>query len=185
MSNSKAAMAALVLAALLGGALWYGPNRKAIPDVKPQTAAVAAPDTAHEKITLEEQLKKKPGHAPVLLRLAQIATEQKQPGEARRRLEEVLKAEPKNIEALLELGRACYELDDLPCAIAETEKILANDPNHVDALYNLGAIYANSGDVTKALPHWRKAVQVAPESESGKKAAAGLKQLAPAGPGGV
>ncbi|HEY3441840.1 MAG TPA: tetratricopeptide repeat protein [Paludibaculum sp.] len=177
MSNLKAAIAALALAAMLGGALWYGMNRKIIPEVKPQPAAVAAPDTAHEKITLEEQLKKKPGHAPVLLRLAQIATEQGQPGEARRRLEEVLKAEPKNMEALLELGRACYELNDLPCAISETATLVELDPKNVDALYNLGAIYANTGDVGKAKEYWQKAVHVAPESESGKKSAAGLKQV--------
>jgi len=169
MSNAKAALAAVTLGLLLGGALWFGLNRKSIPDVQTQSGPVAPPNPTHEKASLEEQLSKKPGHAPVLLRLAQIATEQRQPAEARRRLEELLKVEPDHLEALLELGRACYELDDLPCAIAETEKILAKDPNHVDALYNLGAIYANSGDVAKARQHWQKAVQVAPESESGKR----------------
>lgn len=185
MSNAKATLAAVTLAVLVGGALWFGLNRKSIPEVHTQAGPVAPASPAHEKASLEDQLRKKPGHAPVLLRLAQIATEQGQHAEARGRLEELLKVEPDHLEARLELGRACYELDDLPCAIAETEKILVKDPNHVDALYNLGAIYANSGDIAKARLHWQRAVQVAPDSESGKKAAAGLKQLGGGGPGGA
>ena len=181
MSNLKATLAALGLAAVLAGALWYGMNRQAIPEVKTQTP-VAPPNAAHEKVSLEEQLQKKPGHAPVLLRLAQIATEQGQPAEARSRLEELLKVEPANVEALLELGRTCYELNDLPCAIAKTEKVVEQDPKHVDALYNLGAIFANTGNTAKAREYWGRAVQVGPDSESGKKSAAGLKQLGGGGP---
>ncbi|MGJ5814825.1 tetratricopeptide repeat protein [Paludibaculum fermentans] len=177
MNSSKAALAAVALAVLLGGALWFGLNRKSPPAVQTQAEPVVPPNAAHEKASLVEQLRKMPGHAPVLLRLAEIATEQGQPAEARGRLEELLMTEPNHLEARLELGRACYELDDLPCAIAETEKVLAQDPKHVDALYNLGAIHANSGDAAKARQYWRKAVQVAPDSASGQKSAAASKQL--------
>lgn len=184
MSSARAAIAATTLAILIAGALWFGMSRKAAPAVQTPTTPSAPPNAAHERASLEEQLRKKPGHAPVLLRLAQIAMEQGQPAEARGRLEELLKAEPKNLEAMLELGRTCYELDDLSCAIAETEKVLAQDGKHVDALYNLGAIYANTGDTMKARQYWQKAVQSAPDSDSGKKSAAALKQLGAGGTGG-
>ncbi len=177
MSKSNVILAAGALCLLLLGGLWLALNRKNGPQSPAGVGSGAPTNRAHEKAMLEEQLRKKPGHAPVLLRLAQLATEQSQPAEARRFLEELLKTEAGNVEAMLELGRACYELNDLPCATAETEKILAVDPNHADALYNLGAIHANIGQTEKARQYWRRAVRSSPSSESGKKAAAGLKQL--------
>jgi TolA-binding protein len=51
------------------------------------------------------------------------------------------------------------------------------EPNHVDALYNLGALSANAGQNEKARQYWERAVESAPTSESGKKAAEGLRQL--------
>ncbi len=177
MSRWKALLAALAVGLLFAGVFWYMLNPKAAPPPTVKTEPMAPPNPAHEKAMLEEQLRKKPAHAPVLLRLAQLATEQGKPAEARRRLEELLKADPSHVEARLELGRTCYELNDLACATAETEKILAVNPNQVDALYNLGAIHANLGQNDKARQYWRRALQAAPSSESGKKAAAGLKQI--------
>jgi len=178
MSITKALIVSILVALVAGAGMWVALNRKVPPDKSPAASTPAAPpNPAHEKASLEEQLKKKPGHAPVLLRLAQIDLEQNQPAEARRRLEELLKAEPTNVEALLELGRACYAAEDLPCAIAETGKILEQDPKHPDALYNLGAILANQGQAAKAREYWTRAVQAAPDSDSGRKAAAALKQL--------
>jgi tetratricopeptide (TPR) repeat protein len=177
MRRYKALLAAGVVGLLFAGIFWRLLNPRAAPTPMAKTEPVAPPNPAHEKAMLEEQLRKKPSHAPVLLRLAQLATEQGRPAEARRHLEALLKADPSHLEARLELGRACYALNDLACATTETEKILAVDPNHADALYNLGAIHANIGQTGKAREYWNRAVRTAPSSESGKKAAAGLKQL--------
>jgi Tfp pilus assembly protein PilF len=177
MSGKIALLAAGALCLLVIGGLWLGLERKSAQSPSSAAGPVAPTNRAHEKAMLEEQLKQKPGHAPVLLRLAQLATEDGQPAEARRVLEVLLKTDPSHLEARLELGRACYELNDLVCATAETEKILAVDPNHADALYNLGAISANSGQTEKARQYWRKAAQSAPSSASGKKASQALKQL--------
>lgn len=178
MTTGKAIGISAVAGLLLIAAGWFAVHRKSTASPAPaQAAAPAPPNAAHEKATLEEQLKKNPGHTPVLLRLAQLATEQSQPAEARKHLDAILKAEPGNTEALLELGRACYELNDVGCATSATEKILAVDPDHADALYNLGAIYANIGQTQKARQYWERAAQKAASTESGKKAAAALKQL--------
>jgi tetratricopeptide (TPR) repeat protein len=178
MTTGKAIGISTAAGLLLIATGWFATHRKSTA-TPPQTqaAAPAPPNAAHEKATLEEQLKKNPGHTPVLLRLAQLATEQSQPAEARKHLDAILKAEPANTEALLELGRACYELNDVDCATKATEKILAVDPGHADALYNLGAIYANLGQNQRARQYWERAAQKADSSESGKKAAAALKQL--------
>lgn len=177
MSKKIALLSAGALCLLLIGGLWLGLERKNDPPPSPRTDSVTTTNRAHEKAMLEEQLSRKPGHAPVLLRLAQLAAEDSQPAEARRLLELLLRTEPSHLEARLELGRACYQLNDLACATTETERILAVKPNYVDALYNLGAISANAGRSDKARQYWKRAVESAPTSESGKKAAEGLRQL--------
>ncbi|MBI5087039.1 MAG: tetratricopeptide repeat protein [Acidobacteria bacterium] len=175
MSGRKAALISCLIALVLGGGLWLGLTRKAPPE---KAAAPAVPPSpVHEKAALEEQLRKSPGHTPVLLKLAQLELGQGEAASARKRLEEILKAESGNLDARLELGRACYETDDLPCAIEQTEYILKAQPDNVDALYNMGAIYANTKHPEKARELWNRAVKTAPDSPSGKKAAAALKQL--------
>lgn len=182
MSILKAGLVATALALLIGGALYLGLTRKVdsgtASSPSAQAPAVSMPDNpAHEKAALEDQLKQKPDHAPILLRLAQIDLAEGRAAGARKRLEELLNTEPENSEALLELGRACYTLDDLACAVQKTEAILKRNPAQPDALYNLGAIYANQGQRDKAREYWDRAAKASPTSDSGKKAAAALKQL--------
>jgi tetratricopeptide (TPR) repeat protein len=177
MSQKKLVVGLCALCLLAVAGLWLMLDRKNNPPAPSSTQSPAPPDRVHEKASLTEQLKKNPAHAPILLRLAQLASEEQNPGEARRLLEELLRAEPAHIEARLELGRACYLLNDLACATSETERILAVSPNNVDALYNLGAISANAGQNDKARQYWKRAAESAPSSESGRKAAAGLRQL--------
>jgi cytochrome c-type biogenesis protein CcmH/NrfG len=126
---------------------------------------------------LEQQLEKKPGHVPILLRMAQIASDRGEPSEAARLLRQAVDQEPQNLDARLEFGRALYESGDVASAIAETEDILKSNPNHVDALYNLGAIYANTNQIDFAISFWQRAVASDPASESGRKAENGLKHL--------
>ncbi len=171
----------LIVAAVmlpLAGFLWIMLHRKPAPRASATApAAVAPPNPAHERSALEEQLKKKPDHAPVLMRLAELDMEQNQPAEARKRLERLLAVEPGNVDALLELGRACYAAGDAACALARTAEILKQQPNHPDALYNLGAIHANQGRFGEARRYWAQAVKEAPDTDGGKKSAAALKQL--------
>ncbi len=144
----------------------------------------------HEWEMLQQQLESKPGHVPILLRMAQIAQGRGDSVEAARLLRQAVEQEPENLDARLELGRALYESGDTTAAIAETEQILKSDPNHVDALYNLGAIYANSNQIEQARSFWARAVASDPSSESGHQAEIGLKHLsgtiaAKGGPAGL
>jgi cytochrome c-type biogenesis protein CcmH/NrfG len=152
------------------------------PDNSSSSTGMETPDPAagsnpHEWQMLQQQLEKKPGHVPILLRMAQIAAERGEPSEAARLLRQAVEQEPQNLDARLELGRALYESGDVASAISETEEILKTDPNHVDALYNLGAIYANTNNVESATRFWQRAVASDPDSDSGHKAEIGLKHL--------
>jgi len=162
----------------LGGASlfwWQVMSRTHAPDLAQPPEAVENPD--HELKALEMQLLKKPGHMPVLMRMAQIEQDKGKLGDAAEHLREAVKTEPANLDAHLELGRVLYEEGDVPGAISETEKILVSDPKHVDALYNLGAIYANLGNAQRARSYWTRAVDANAQADSGKKAREGLTKL--------
>jgi cytochrome c-type biogenesis protein CcmH/NrfG len=160
-----------------GGVLWFSRQ-------SPNTARTTAPATAvipssaaHEIASLEDELKKKPGHSPILVRLAELHQEAGRPGEAVRYLKQVLAAEPSNFQERLELGKALYETGDVDGALAETKKILEFDPKNVDALYNLGAIYGNQNNLVEARNYFAKAVAADASSDSGQKARAAMAQL--------
>lgn len=143
----------------------------------PQNTAASAESRDHELKMLTKELEKKPGHVPVLMRMAQLARESGNSTEAAARLQQALKTEPDNTDVLIELGRVLYESGDVTGAIVQTSKVLEKNPNHVDALYNLGAIFANTGNPAKAKTYWEQAKAANPASESGQKAAQGLQSL--------
>jgi len=148
------------------------PAPKAAPRATP-----AMPNTDHELKELAVQLQRKPGHTPVLMRMAQIEREKGKLDDAIGHLQEVVKNEPANAGAHLELGRILYEKGDLGGGIAETEKVLQIDPKQVDALYNLGAIYANLGNPQRARSYWVRAVEADANAESSKRARDGLAKI--------
>lgn len=145
--------------------------------VASKAAPVVTDNPEHELKELAVQLQKKPGHMPVLLRMAQLEREKGAMDDAAGHLRDAIKSEPANQDAHLELGRLLYERNDVSGAIAETEKVLELNPKQVDALYNLGAIYANLGNTDRARSYWQKAVAVDASSDSGRKARQGLTKL--------
>jgi Flp pilus assembly protein TadD len=142
-----------------------------------KSAPVVTDTPEHELKELAVQLQKKPGHLPVLLRMAQLEREKGDLDDAAGHLQDAIKSEPTNQDAHLELGRLLYERKDVSGAITETEKVLALNPKQVDALYNLGAIYANLGNADRARSYWQKAVTVDASADSGRKAREGLTKL--------
>ena len=134
-------------------------------------------DSIHEKAALELDLKKNPGHPPILIRLAELSRDAGQPKQAVEYLRQAVAADPKNLDARLELSRSLYEINDVDGAIAETKSLLADYPNQIDALYNIGAIYANLGKTDLARQYWTQAVATDPNSDSGRKSAAALTKI--------
>lgn len=138
----------------------------------------AAPvDKIHEAASLQEELRKKPGHPPILLRLADLAREDGKKTEAVKFLRQAVDADPNNTEARIELGRALFETGQTEAAIIETKKLLESQPKQVDALYNLGAIYGNLGQGVQARQYFEQAVASAPNSESGRMSREALVRL--------
>jgi tetratricopeptide (TPR) repeat protein len=177
-SRKKWALRIGSLALIGGGALFLlRVTERAESTAPPARPAAVQDNPVHELKELAVQLQKKPGHLPVLMRMAQIEHDQGKLAEAEAHLREALAGEPGNADVHLELGLVLYEKGDKNEALKETERALAINPKHADALYNMGAIHANLGDTGRARSYWEKLIASAPESESGKKAREGLARL--------
>jgi tetratricopeptide (TPR) repeat protein len=176
-----AVLVAAVILFVLGKFLNHSPNEPKTPAASSTAANPADAKQAkeHELKALAVELEKNPNHAPILLRMAQLARELGKPDEAVERLRQLTKADPDNVEGHLELGRALYEANDVSGAIEETNHVLKLNPKNVDGLYNLGAIYANVNKPELARQYWTAAVAAEPQSESGRNAQEGLKKLGP------
>src|SRR5579859_2124692 len=81
------------------------PDTPAAAPASHQAAMPPAPNLDHELKELGVQLKRKPGHTPVLMRMAQIEREKGKLDDSTAHLREVIKNEPENAGAHLELGR--------------------------------------------------------------------------------
>jgi Flp pilus assembly protein TadD len=142
-----------------------------------QAAVEGTTSNQHELKALEASLKQNPGHAPILVRMAQVSLQLGNRAQAIRHLQQAVEAEPRNRDARLELGKALFESDDVEGAIRETKRLLEVDPYNTDGLYNLGAIYANLGQNDRAREYWTKAVAVDPDSDGAQRPRDALAQL--------
>jgi len=133
---------------------------------------------------LKQALQRKPGHSPILIRLAVLAASQGRSQEAVTYLKQAVSQEPANLDARLELGRILFDSGDVQGAIRQTRDILEKQPEHPAALYNLGAIYGNLGDLPTAEKYWRAVLAVSPESESASLARRSLAEVAQVPSGG-
>ncbi len=145
---------------------------------QPLSQEGAAQAKLAEMQTLDQHLKKKPDHTPILFRLAQVAREMGRPAETAEHFRQILRQEPANKEARLELGRVLYEMGDIGGAMRETQELLKKDPANIDALYNMGAIYANLNQEAQAREYWLRVISAGPASPSGQLARQSLGQLA-------
>ncbi len=180
--NSKKVIT-IVVPLLIGGAILFslklltGPKSA---EPASTTSVTSTPtNAAHEKAAMEEELRKNPGHPPILLRLAELASSQGDATAAIGYLKQAVAADSKNADARLELGRALHDSGDIEGALRETKQLVADHPNNVDGLYNLGAIFANQNQNDLARQYWKQAVAVEPNSDSGLKAKDGLSKLGP------
>src|SRR5271165_5833527 len=84
---------------------------------------------AHEKVFLSEQLRRNPGHSPILLRLAHIEHSEGDLHAARQHLEQAIVADGKQVDVRLELGLVCWELGDFAAAEEQNRVVLRIDPS--------------------------------------------------------
>ena len=169
-------MVALAAAVLIAGGGWLLSRTK-------KSGGGAAPESSsawnitHEKVFLTEQLRRNPGHTPILLRLAQIERSAGDLRAARERLEQAAAVDSKQVDVHLELGLVCWEMGDLAAAEKQNREVLRIEPGQPDALYNLGAISANRGDYKQAREFWLEAVRSGRNTDAADKSRRAVDRL--------
>jgi tetratricopeptide (TPR) repeat protein len=172
----RRATAALAAALLVAGGGWLLTHaKKSSSDAAPESSR--AWNTIHEKVFLTEQLRRNPGHTPILLRLAQIERSQGDLRAAREHLEQAVTADGRQADVYLELGLVCWEMGDFAAAEEQNRAVLRIDPGQPDALYNLGAISANRGDAKQAREFWLNAVRSGRNTDAADKSRAAIARL--------
>ena len=88
---------------------------------------------------------------------------------------------PDDTDARLVLGVYAYNNSDLPAAEKAWNEVLKRNPDSQEALYDLGFLYLakTPPEEAKAAAMWQRAVEVDPESTTGKTAAHQLEALMP------
>lgn len=157
-----------------GGWFLLRPKQTGAAVVRPSPAAW---DATHEKAFLAEQLRRRPKHTPILLRLAQMERADGDLAGARRHLEEAIAADGSQLDVRLELSLVCTEMGDVAEAEQQNQAVLRITPGQPDALYNLGAIAANRGDEQLARQYWMSAVAGGRSGDAAAKALAGIQKL--------
>ena len=168
-------LAAAAAALLIAGGGWLL-NREKSSGSHPSPAQSEI-KPAHEKVFLIEQLRRNPGHSPILLRLAQIEHREGDLRAARQHLKQAIAVDGKQGDVRLELGLVCWELGDFAAAEEQNRAVLRIDPKQADALYNLGAISANRGDASHAREFWSTAMRSGRNNDAAEKSRRAIERL--------
>lgn len=92
--------------------------------------------------------------------------------------EDALKIDPRNPNASTDLGIAYYYTNQTDRALERFDESLKIDPKHTKTLLNLGFVRAfGKQDLDGAAKAWEQVVQIAPESEEGRRARQSLEAL--------
>jgi tetratricopeptide (TPR) repeat protein len=178
------ALSGILFGLLVGWIIGAQQGSPAAPPAVSPTAAAAAPQEAPPPFdaaratTLERQAAAEPSNADLRVALGDLYYDAQRYAQAATWYEAALKLDPKNVNASTDLGVAYFSLDQVDRALAQFDRSLEIDPRHTKTLLNQGIVRAfGKQDLTGAADSWQKVVDIAPDSEEGKRARQGLDGL--------
>lgn len=119
---------------------------------------------------LEAKIKQNPEDYKSLLQLAHLKNDSGLFEAAIQNYKTYLDKNPKDADARVDMGVCYFNLQDYPNAIKEMETALTYVPNHQIAHLNLGVVNLSAGNIEKSKEWLKKAYDLNPTSEVGKKA---------------
>jgi len=140
--------------------------------------------------TLQKKVAGSPDDAPSLLRMANILHDLslKDPRLLVRAVatyQQYLALKPDDPNARVDLGIVYFELarvdtlataENIALALKEMETVAKAHPDHQPALFNLGIVNLNAGNAKESTGWFKKAIEMNPNSELGKRASQMLEQ---------
>jgi tetratricopeptide (TPR) repeat protein len=119
---------------------------------------------------LEAKIKQNPEDYNSLLQLAHLKNDSGLFEAAIQNYKTYLEKNPKDADARVDMGVCYFNLQDYPNAIKEMETALKYAPDHQIAHLNLGVVNLSAGNIEKSKEWLKKAYDIDPTSEVGKKA---------------
>ena len=119
---------------------------------------------------LENQIKTNPSDTSAILELAHLKNDAGMYQQAIVNYKQYLALVPKDPDARIDMGVCYYNLQDYNTAIKEMELAVKYDPKHQIGYLNLGIVNLTAGNFEKSQEWLKKAVELDPNSEYGKKA---------------
>lgn len=119
---------------------------------------------------LETVIKNNPKDGTTILELAHLKNDAGMFEQAIVSYKQYLSLVPKDADARIDMGICYYSLQNYDSAISEMEEALKNNPKHQIGLLNLGIVNLAAGKMEKSQEWLKKAVEIDPNSEYGKKA---------------
>lgn len=119
---------------------------------------------------LEAKIKQNPEDYKSLLELAHLKNDSGLFDAAIVNYKTYLEKNPKDADARVDMGVCYFNLQDFPNAIKEMETALKYVPDHQIAHLNLGVVNLSAGNIEKSKEWLKKAYDLNPTSEVGKKA---------------
>jgi tetratricopeptide (TPR) repeat protein len=138
---------------------------------QPQTQQSGVDLSAIQKINeLEAKIKANPNDHQSLLELAHLRMDSGFYEQAIQNYRTYLEHHPDDADVRIDMGVCYFNLKDFNTAITEMEKALKYQPKHQIGHLNLGVVNLNAGNIEKAKEYFKKAVEINPNTEAGKKA---------------
>ncbi len=119
---------------------------------------------------LESKIKLNPNDFKSLLELAHLKNDSGLYEAAIQNYKTYLGNNPKDADARVDMGVCYFNLQDFENAIKEMETALKYVPNHQIAHLNLGVVNLSAGNIEKSKEWLKKAYDLNPTSDVGKKA---------------
>jgi cytochrome c-type biogenesis protein CcmH/NrfG len=167
---------------------WLIGSQQGTPPATVQTAA-AAPAAASEAPSapaldvqratqLEQTAKAEPSNVAARAELGNLYFNAERYDLAIPWYEQAQKLEPKDVNVSTDLGVCYYYTNQADRALQQFDHSLSLDPKHVKTLFNQGIVRAfGKQDLAGAEQAWQRVVELAPDSEEGKRAKQGLEGL--------
>ncbi|MBT8378707.1 MAG: tetratricopeptide repeat protein [Ignavibacteria bacterium] len=119
---------------------------------------------------LENKVKTNPNDKASTIQLANLLQDSGLYERAIGYYKKYLEMDPEDANAMVDMGICYYNLKDLQTAIKEMETALKYQPKHQLAHLNLGIVNLTAGNLDLSKEWFRKAVQIDPNTQAGKRA---------------